>query len=150
MEQQELVPVDEPLLEAVFPLPGDFSLPTVIGVPAALARLHPTPRPTAEGLETPLPVAFSPRADMFNAASPLAGKRRGPESLSDAESFGTAEAPSADCLAMVPLTPDGSHAPSSRQSSREHKKPRPCYAASQAEPPNKPSTSKGLQRGCLK
>ena len=87
---------------------------------------------------------------MPDAASPLAGKRRGSESMSDAESSGTAEAPSADSLAMVPLTPDDSHAPSLRRSSREHKKPRPHYAGSQAEPPDKPSTSKGLQRGFLK
>jgi len=73
-----------------------------------------------------------------------------PESMSDAESSGTAEAPSADSLAMVPLTPDDSHAPSLRRSSREHKKPRPYYAGSQVEPPDKPSTSKGLQRGFLK
>ena len=99
---------------------------------------------------TPLPVASSPRADMPDAASPLAGKRRGTESISDAESSGTAEAPSADSLAMVPLTPDDSHAPNLRRSSREHKKPRPYYEGSQAEPPDKPSTSKGLQRGFLK
>jgi len=87
---------------------------------------------------------------VHDAASPLAGKRRGPESMSDAESSGTAEAPSADSLAMVPLTPDDAHASNLRRSSREHKKPRPYYAASQAEPPDKPSTSKGLQRGFLK
>ena len=63
---------------------------------------------------------------------------------------GTAEAPSADSLAMVPLTPDDAHASNLRRSSREHKKPRPYYAASQAEPPDKPSTSKGLLRGFLK
>ncbi len=121
-----------------------------MGIPAALAPLQPAPSSAAEGLGTPLPVASSPRADMPDAASPLAGKRRGPESVSDAESSGTAEAPSADSLALVPLTPDDSHAPSLRRSSREHKKPRPYYAASQAEPPDKPSTSKGLQRGFLK
>ena len=46
--------------------------------------------------------------------------------------------------------PDDSHALSLRRSSREHKKRRPYYAPSQAEPPDKPSTSKGLQRGFLK
>ncbi len=96
---------------------------------------------------TPLPIASSPLVDVPDAASPLAGKRRGPESMSDAESCGTAEAPSADSLALVPLTPDDSHAPGPRQSSRKHKKPRPYYAASKAEPPDKPSTSKGRQRG---
>ena len=94
---------------------------------------------------TPLPAASSLCADVPDAASPLAGRRRGPEFMSDAESFGTAEAPSADSLALVPLTPDDSHAPRLRHSSREHKKPRPYYAASQAEPPDKPCTSKGLQ-----
>ena len=32
-EQQGAVPDDEPLLEADFPLPGSFQLPTVIGTP---------------------------------------------------------------------------------------------------------------------
>ena len=93
--------------------------------------------------------ASSPCAGVPDAASPLAGRRRGPGSMSNAESSGTAEASTADSLALVPLTPDDSHAPSLRRSSREHKKPRPYYAASQAEPPNKPPT-KGLQRGYLK
>ena len=80
---------------------------------------------------------------------PLAGKRRGPESVSDAESSGTAEAPSADNLAMVPLTPSDSHAVSLRRSSREHKKPRPYYVGSEVEPPDRPSNNKGMQRGFL-
>ncbi len=95
-------------------------------------------------------MASLPCADMHDAASLLAGKRRGPESMSDDESSGMAEAPTADSLAFMPLTPDDSHAPGLRRSSREHKKPRPYYAPSQAEPPDKPSTSKGLQRGFLK
>jgi len=69
--------------------------------------------------------------------------------MSDAESSGTAEAPATDSLALVPLTPDDSHAPNLRRSSREQKKPRPYYAASQAVPPDTP-TSKGLQRGFFK
>ncbi|DBA89804.1 TPA: hypothetical protein ACH3X2_004675 [Trebouxia sp. C0005] len=151
MEQQGLVPDDEPLLTGIFPLPGGItSLPIVEGPPAALARLHPAPSSGAEDLGSPLPVASSPRASKPDAASPLAGKRRGPESVSDVESLGATEAPSADSLALVPLTPDDSHAPSLRWSSRDHKKPRPYYAASQVEPPDKPSTSKGLQRGFLK
>ncbi len=60
---------------------GCFSLPTVMGSPAALARVHPAPSLTAEGLGTPLPVASTPRADMPEAASPLANKRKGPESM---------------------------------------------------------------------
>ena len=56
--------------------------------------------------------------------------------MSDAESSGTADASSADNLTRLLLTPDGSHAPSLRWSSREHKKRRPYSAASQAEPPH--------------
>ncbi|DBA69812.1 TPA: hypothetical protein ACH3X2_012531 [Trebouxia sp. C0005] len=151
LEQQGLVPDDEPLLTAFFPLPGGItSLPIVEGPPAALARLHPAPSSAAKGLGSPPPVASSSRASMPDAASPLAGKRRGPESVSNVDSLGAAEALSADSLALVPLTPDDSHAPSLRRSSRDYKKPRPYYAASQVEPPDKPSTSKGLQRGFLK
>ncbi|DBA71595.1 TPA: hypothetical protein ACH3X2_001060 [Trebouxia sp. C0005] len=151
LEQPGLVPDDEPLLTAFFPLPGGItSLPIVEGPPAALARLHPAPSSAAKGLGSPPPVASSSRASMPDAASPLAGKRRGPESMSDVESLGAAEAPSDDSLVLVPSTPDGSHAPSLRRSSRDHKKPRPYYAASQVEPPDKPSTSKGLRRGFLK
>ncbi len=151
VEQQEVVPDDEPLLEATWPLPGGLSgLPTVEGSLATLARLHVAPRSAAEVLGTPLPVASLPYADVLEAASPLSSRRRGPESMSDAESSGTAEASIADSLALLPLTPDDSHAPGLRRSSREHKKPRPYYAPSQAEPPGKPSTSKGLQRGCFK
>ena len=150
VEQQGAVLDDEPLLEADFPLPGSFKLPTVIGTPAALARLNPTPGSAAEGLGTPLPVVSSSRAGMPDAASPLAGKRWGPESVSDVESSGVAESPCADSLAVVPFTPDASCAPTLRRSSREHKKLRPYYVRSQAEPPDKPSTSKGLQRGFLK
>ena len=70
VEQQEVVPNDEPWLEAIIPLPWGFSFPTVLGSPAALARLQFAPSSTAEGLGTPLPVASSPRADMPDAASP--------------------------------------------------------------------------------
>ena len=151
VEQQEVVPDDEPLLEATWPLPGGCSsLLTVEGSSATLARLHLAPSSAAEGLRAPLPVASLPCAGVPDAASPLAGKRRGPESMSDAESSGTAEAPAADSLALVPLKPDDTQALSLRRSPREHKKPRPCHASSQTEPPDKPSTSKGLQRGFLK
>ncbi|DBA89801.1 TPA: hypothetical protein ACH3X2_004672 [Trebouxia sp. C0005] len=130
--KQGLVPDDELLLTGIFPLPGGItSLPIVEGPPAALARLHPAPSPAAEGLGSILPAASS--ASMSDAASPLAGKRRGPESVSDVESLGAAEASSADSLALVPLTPGDAHAPRLRKSSRDHKKPRPYYAASQVE-----------------
>jgi len=150
VEQQGVVPDDEPLLQTTWPLPAGCSWPTVERSLATLARLHLAPSSAAEGLGTPLPVASLPRADEPDAASPLAGKRRGPESTSDAESSETAEAPTADSVALVPLTPNDSHAHSFRRSSREHKKPRPYYVASQPEPPDKPSASKGLQRGFLK
>ena len=35
------MPDEEPLLEAVFPLPGSYQLPIVIGIPVVLARLNP-------------------------------------------------------------------------------------------------------------
>ena len=143
MERQGADADEEPLLEADFPLPGSNKLPTVIGSPAALARLRPAPSSAA------VPVASSSRDEMLDVASPLAGKRRGPESVSDAESSWTAEATSADNLAMVPLTPGNSHAVSLRRSSGEHKKPRPYYVGSDVEPPDKPSNSKGMQRGFL-
>ncbi len=123
-----------------------------MGSPAAFSRLNPATSSAAEGLRTPLP-ASSPCAGVPDSASPLAGRRRGPGSMSNADSSGTAEASTADSLALVLLTPDDSHAPSLRRSSREHKKPRPYYEASQAEPPNEPPNkppTKGLQRGYLK
>ena len=107
VEQQGVVPDDEPLLEAAFPFPGSLKLPIVMGTPAALARLNPTPGSAAESLGPPLPVVSSSRAGILDAASPLAGKRRGPESMSDAESSGVAESPCAGSLAIVPFTPDG-------------------------------------------
>ena len=100
------MPDDEPLLKADFPLPGSFQLPTVIGTPFALARLNPTPSSAAKSLGTALPVVSSSRAGMLDAVSPLAGKRRGHESMSDAESSGVAESPCASTLAIMPFTPD--------------------------------------------
>ncbi len=88
----------------------------------------------AEALPRAIRLVGWPKLVIFfffsSSASPLAGKRRGPESTSDAESSETAEAPTADSLALVPLTPDDSHAHTLRRSSREHKKPRPYYVAS--------------------
>ncbi len=144
MEQQETVPDAEPLLEATWPLPGGCSsLPTVEGSSATLARLHLALSLAAEGLRAPLPVASLPCAGVPDAASPLAGKRRGPESMSDVKSSGTGEAPAAESLALVPLTPDDSHAVGLRRSSREHKKLRPYYARSQSL-----QTSPLLARAC--
>ena len=104
----------------------------------------------AEGRGASLPVASSSHTEVLDTASPLAGKRRGPESVSDAESAGVEEIAIADSLAMVPLTPCDTLGHSLRRSSRDHKKPRPYYAGAQAEPPDKPSISRGLQRGFLK
>ena len=39
VEQQGVVPDEEPLLEADFPLPSSLKLPTLMGSPAALARV---------------------------------------------------------------------------------------------------------------
>ena len=150
VEQQGVVPDEEPLLEADFPLPGSLKLPTLMGSPAALARLQPAPRSDAWGLGDATPLASSSHAGVPEAASPLAGKRRGPESVSGSESSEIAEAPSVDSLAMVPMTPREPHAFSLRRSSREHKKPKPYYAGALAEPPDKLSSGKGLQRGFLK
>ena len=150
VEQQGVVPDEEPLLEADFPLPGSLKLPTLMGSPAALARLQPAPRSDAGGLGDATPLASSSHAGVPEAASPLAGKRRGPESVSGSESSEIAEAPSVDSLAMVPMTPGEPHAFSLRRSSREHKKPKPYYAGALAEPPYKLSSGKGLQRGFLK
>ena len=105
LEQQGVVPDEEPLLEADFPLPGSLKLPTLMGSPAALARLQPAPRSDAGGLGDATPLASSSHAGVPEAASPLAGKRRGPESVSGSESSEIAEAPSVDSLAMVPMTP---------------------------------------------
>ena len=150
VEQQGVVPDEEPLLEADFPLPGSLKLPTLMGSPAALARLQHAPRSDAGGLGDATPLASSSHAGVPEAASPLAGKRRGPESVSGSESSEIAEAPSVDSLAMVPMTPGETHAFSLRRSSREHKKPKPYYAGALAEPPDKLSSGKGLQRGFLK
>ena len=65
-----------------------------------------------------MPITSLACAGVPDAASPLARKRRGPESMSDAESSETAEAPTADSLALVPLTPDDSHGPGLRPCSR--------------------------------
>ena len=73
-------------------------------------------------------VASSSHVDVLDAAAPLTGKRRDLESGSESSSL--VEAPSADALAMVPLTPGAGQAQGLRRSLREHKKPRPYYAAS--------------------
>ena len=108
VEQPGAVLDDEPLFQADFPLPGSLKLPTVMGAPAALARLNPTTTSAAKGLGVPPPVASSSHAKLPDAASPLAGKRRGSEGVSDTESSGVADSPRADRLAVRPFTPDDS------------------------------------------
>ena len=119
-----------------------------IGPPAAMARLNPDATPAspsdAEDLGATL-AASSSHAAALDTASPLAGKRRDPESGS--ESSGVAEAPHADSLAMVPFTPDVGQAEGLRRSLREHKKPRPYYAGLEPQPPDEQPTGEGLQRG---
>ena len=152
LEQHGAVPNEEPLLGGDFPLPGHGSLkaPTVIGLADVKAWRSRQLSPNVEGRGTSLPVASSSHTEVLDTASPMAGKRRGPGSVSDAEFAGVGEDASADSLAIVPLTPCDTHAHSLRRSSRDHKKPRPYYAGAQAEPLARPSISKGLQRGFLK
>jgi len=118
-----------------------------LGPPAALARLRPNAAlaSDAENSRVTLAVASSSHVGVLNAAAPLTGKRRDPESGS--ESSGLVEAPSADALAMVPLTPGDGQAQGLRRSLREHKKPRPYYAGAEPQPPDKRPAGKGLQRG---
>ena len=124
-----------PLLGGDFPLPGHGSLkaPTVTGLADVKAWRSRVLSPDAEGRGASLPVASSSHTEVLDTASPLAGKRRGPESVSDAESAGVEEIANADSLAMVPLTPCDTLGHSLRRSSRDHKKPRPYYAGAQAD-----------------
>jgi len=139
------MPDEEPLLEAFFD--GRGGLPVLSGPPAALARLRPDAAlaSDAENSGVTLAVASSSHVDVLGAAAPLTGKRRDPESGS--ESSGLVEAPSADALAMVPVTPGDGQAQGLRRSLREHKKPRPYYAGAEPQPPDKQPAGKGLQRG---
>ena len=135
LEQHGAVLDEEPLLGADFPLPGHGSLkaPTVTGLADVKAWRSRVLSPDAEGRGASLPVASSSHTEVLDSASPLAGKRRGPESMSDAGSAGVEEIANADSLAMVPLTPCDTLGHSLRRSSRDHKKPRPlCRSTSRA------------------
>jgi len=92
-----------------------------------------------------LAVGSSSHVDVLGAAAAFTGKRHDPESGS--ESSGLVEAPFADALAMVPLTPGDGQAQGLRRSLREHKKPRPYYAGAEPQPPYKQPAGKGLQHG---
>ncbi|KAL3134341.1 hypothetical protein ABBQ38_006598 [Trebouxia sp. C0009 RCD-2024] len=78
----------------------------------------------------------------------LTGKRRDPDSGS--ESSDLPEAPSADSLAVVPVTPADGQAQGLRRSLRQHKKPRPYCSPAKPQPRDKLPASKGLQRGGIK
>ncbi|KAL3136573.1 hypothetical protein ABBQ38_005819 [Trebouxia sp. C0009 RCD-2024] len=140
---------EEPLLEAVFPIGGGPSI--VIRSKGQTAHLHPS-NAVASGSsrQKASPSVPASRAELVDhdPTPPLTGKRRDPESGS--ESSDSPEAPSADSLAIVPVTPDDGHAQGLRRSLREHKKPRPYYSAAEPQPPDKLPASKGLQRGFFK
>ena len=93
LEQHGAVPDEEPLLAADFPLPGHGRLkaPTVIGLADVKAWRSRQLSPNVEGRGTSLPVASSSHTEVLDTASPLAGKRRGPGSVSDVESAGVGE-----------------------------------------------------------
>ncbi|KAL3157056.1 hypothetical protein ABBQ38_001304 [Trebouxia sp. C0009 RCD-2024] len=137
---------EEPLLEAVFPIGG--GPPIVIRSKGQTAHLHPS-NAVASGSsgQEASPSVPASRAELVDhdTTPPLTGKRRDPESGS--ESSDSPEAPSADSLAIVPVTPDDGHAQGLRRSLREHKKPRPYYSAAEPQPPDKLPASKRLQRG---
>jgi len=86
------MPDEEPLLEAFFD--GRGGLPVLSGPPAALARLRPDAAlaSDAENSGVTLAVASSSHVDVLDAAAPLTGKRRDPESGSESSSL--VEAPS--------------------------------------------------------
>ncbi|KAL3136564.1 hypothetical protein ABBQ38_005810 [Trebouxia sp. C0009 RCD-2024] len=140
---------EEPLLEAVFPIGG--GPPIVIRSKGQTAHLHPS-NAVASGSsgQEASPSVPASRAELVDhdTTPPLTGKRRDPESGS--ESSDSPEAPSADSLAIVPVTRDDGHAQGLRRSLREHKKPRPYYSAAEPQPPDKLPASKGLQRGFFK
>ena len=92
---------EEPLLEAFFD--GRGGLPVLSGPPAALARLLPDAAlaSDAENSGVTLAVASSSHVDVLDAAAPLTGKRRDPESGSEFFFFflgyrGIVHPPSAD------------------------------------------------------
>lgn len=140
------LPDEEPLLEAVFPIGG--GRPAIIRSKAP-AGVTPSKAATAStSVQEATPSVPVSHAELVGTAPPLTGKRRDPESGS--ESSDLAEAPSADSLAIVPVTPDDGLAQGLRRSLREHKKPRPYYSTAKPQPPDKLPASKGLQRGFFK
>ena len=141
------LPDEEPLLQAFFPIGG--GTPIIMGSKEQTAHLFPADAATpGSSMQDASPSVPASRAELVDTAPPLTGKRRDPESGSDSSSV--PEAPSADSLAIVPVTPDDGHAHGLRRSLREHKKPRPYYSAAETQPPDKLPASKGLQRGFLK
>ena len=139
------LPDEEPLLQAFFPLGGGS--PIIMGSKEQTARLYPDAAMPGSSVQEASPSVLASHAEVADTAPPLSGKRRDPESGS--ESSDAPEAPSADSLAIVPVTPDDGHAQGLRRSLREHKKPRPYYSAAEPRPPDKLPPGKGLQRGFL-
>lgn len=139
------LPDEEPLLQAFFPLGGGS--PIIMGSKEQTARLYPDAAVPGSAVQEESPSVSASHAGVADTAPPLTGKRRDPESGS--ESSDLPEAPSADSLAIVPVTPDDGHAQGLRRSLREHKKPRPYYSAAEPRPPDKLPAGKGLQRGFL-
>ena len=140
------LPDEEPLLQAFFPIGGGS--PIIVGSKEQTAHLFPADAATSgSSILEASPSVPASHAEV-DTAPPLTGKRRDPESGSD--SSDVPEAPSADSLAIVPVTLDDGHAQGLRRSLREHKKPRPYYSVAEPQPPDKLPPSKGLQRGFLK
>ena len=139
------LPDEEPLLQAFFPIGGGS--PIIMGSKEQTARLYPDAAMPSSSVQEASPSVPASRAEVVDTAPPLTGKRRDPESGS--ESSDLPEAPSADSLAIVPVTPEDGHAQGLRRSLREHKKPRPYYSAAEPQPPDKLPAGKGLQKGFL-
>ena len=139
------LPDEEPLLQAFFPIGGGS--PIIMGSKEQTARLYPDAAMPSSSVQEASPSVPASHAEVVDTAPPLTGKRRDPESGS--ESSDLPEAPSADSLAIVPVTPEDGHAQGLRRSLREHKKPRPYYSAAEPQPPDKLPAGKGLQKGFL-
>ncbi|KAL3149879.1 hypothetical protein ABBQ38_013244 [Trebouxia sp. C0009 RCD-2024] len=133
----------EPLLQAVFLFGGGS--PIVMRSKRQTTHLHPfnavASGSSGQGAPPSVPASRAELVD-HDTTPPLTGKRRDPEFGS--ESSDSPEAPSADSLAIVPVTPSDGHAQGLRRSLREHKKPRPYYSAAEPQPPDKLPVGKGL------
>lgn len=144
-EQQQQPPSEEVGAQVESVLVGE--LPTVAEDMAVLeANAGDDPALVSHSVEAGEPLAVSSHDDLPGTSAPLTGKRRDPESGSDSSDVASVSA----SLAIVPATPEEDCAHGLRRSSREHKKPRPYYAETPPQPPDKPTVGKGLQRGFFK